>query len=270
MYFWKFWQDTRRSVFIYLGALILSGMIWVLRASHIRKFFYLPPASNAALLPSFMPAIIASGSWRAELEITFYVTYMCALVMAFIIGGNGIGADIGKGTGDFLLTRPRSRRYFVWAGWTSGVVELFSVLLFTVLFVFASNWYVLHWQWNLVPSPMHFALGYGKFLDVPLMLATIFLSAGVMYGLTYFFSVVLRNGPRGIVWSLAIVLGYAFIAINLEIYKHISLPGLMLSELASQPIKHWYLAPVTQAIGWTVVALAAPVAAQFALERSDV
>ncbi len=109
MYLWQYWRDTRRPVYIYLGSMLLFVLIWVtgmIRAIRIHHVY--ESAENLC---------------KATVAMAFAVTLLCALIMTFVLGNNNVGSEIQKGTGDFLLTRPRPRHFFVWAGWAAGMVE---------------------------------------------------------------------------------------------------------------------------------------------------
>lgn len=259
MYLWKFWRDTRRGVFIYLASLAGGAVLWLL-----------------GLHKAMQPGGVSGGPgmvWMMEVGVTFAFAYFCALVMAFVTGNNNVGSDIGKGTGDFLITRPRSRAYFVWTAWIAGVVELAALIFTTIVVVFATNVLVTGAVWRQVTSPLHSAIadkGQSGALDVPLMLATIALTAAVVYSLTYFLSVVLRSGQRGVVWSIAILFGYSIGSALLKQFAGITLPSVNLAEAASHAPTAWYLAPTVQIIGWTLLSIAFPVAAQISLDRADI
>lgn len=259
MYLWKFWRDTRRCVFIYLGLLVLGAIVWLAAMAHANRIGHI--AGDPGVL------------WMMEVGLTFALSYMCALIMAFVIGNNNVGSDIGKGAGDFLLTRPRHRRFFVWAGWIGGIVELVSLILITMVIVFGLGVVVTGAVWRQVSSPLHYTMadkGQSAVLNVPLMLATIVLTAAVIYGLTYFMSVILRSGQKGVVWSIAILFGYSIGSALLKQFAGITLPSLSFADMHSAASQAWYLAPHIQIIGWSVLALAFPIAAQISLDRADV
>ena len=256
MYFWKYWRDTRRGVYIYLGLLILSAFLWVIGMYQANRMGHI----------SGDPATL----WMMDVGITFALSYLCGLVMSFATGSNNAGADIGRGTGDFLITRPRSRRYFVWAGWTAGLVEVLGLITFTTLFVFAMSAWATGPVWRQLASSARFTIADKGVMDLMLMLATIVLTAAVIYGLTYFMGVLLRGGQRGVIWSLAVMFGYSIIGSLLKQFAGITLPSLNLADLASHPVQHWYLEPRIQIVGWSMLALAFPFAAQVVLERSDI
>ncbi|HXW57651.1 MAG TPA: hypothetical protein VEJ67_18005 [Candidatus Cybelea sp.] len=251
MYFWKYWRDTRRGVFVYLGLLVLLAILWLYSMYRANRLGHM--GGDARTL------------WIMELGVTFGLTYLCAVVMSFVAGSHNVGADIGKGTGDFLLSRPRSRKYFVWAGWMAGVCELLGLLVFTALFVFALNVGLFGPVWRQLPSPAHV-----RGLDLPLMGGTLVLTAGLVYGLTFFLGVLWRSGQRGVIWSVAILFAYSVLSALLRQFEGISLPTPNLVELTSYPAGPWYLGLRIEIIGWTLLSLAFPFAAQLVLDRSDV
>jgi hypothetical protein len=53
------------------------------------------------------------------------------------LGATGIGEEFAHKTAGFLLTKPRSIRYFVWTGWAANAVQ-FLALTGTVVLVGAS------------------------------------------------------------------------------------------------------------------------------------
>jgi ABC-type transport system involved in multi-copper enzyme maturation permease subunit len=259
MHVWKFWRDTRRGVFIYLALLAGSTVLWLtgMRKANRIGNIHGDPATLRMM----------------EVGITFALAYLCALAMAFVIGNNSVGSDIGKGTGDFLLSRPRSHAYFVWAGWVAGIVELAVLILITIVFVFGLDVLVTGAAWRNIPSPLHFTIAnnaQAARLDVPLMLATVVLTAAVIYGLTYFMTVVLRSGQRGVVWSNAILFGYSIGGGLLKQFAGIELPSLSFANPGANASHAWYLAPNAQITWWTLLSIAFPFGAQISLDRADI
>lgn len=259
MYLWKFWRDTRRGVFIYLVLLVVGAVLW------LAGMYKMNRVANITDQPGSV--------WMLQVGGTFAFGYLCALVMAFVTGHNSVGDDIGKGTGDFLLTRPRSRGYFVWTAWIAGIAEMAALILTTVFVVFALSVLMMGAAWRHVASPLHFTpLGNGQsgILDMPLMVATIVLTAVVVYSLTYFLSVASRSGQRGILGSIAILFAYSILSAVLKQFAGITLPSVNLADAASHGSEAWYLAPSIQIIGWMVLSIAFPFAAQMSLDRADI
>jgi ABC-type transport system involved in multi-copper enzyme maturation permease subunit len=255
MYFWKYWRDTRRGVFIYLGLLLFFMVVWFVGMFRANR----------------LPSGISDDSaalWVMDVGVTFGICYLCGLVMSFVTGSNSAGTDIGNGTGDFLLTRPRSRRYFVWAGWIAGIFETFALIGLTGFLIFSATLYATHLDWRQLPSAP--PQSNGQILTLPIALAAVFLTAAVIFGLTYFLTILLRGGQRGVLASLGILFGYSIANSVLEFWWHVSLPSLNFLRTSMDADAHWYQATQFQMAGWTVVALAFPLAAQLIFERRDV
>jgi ABC-type transport system involved in multi-copper enzyme maturation permease subunit len=253
MYLWKYWCDTRRGVLTYLGAVIFFAAFWVAGLYRANRIGHI--GGDPVLL------------WKIELNTIFILALFCAVVMSFANGNNSVGADIGNGTGDFLLTRPRSRRYFVWLGWVVGLAEVFVLVALSALLAFGLLTLATGSVWRQVPSPVHLGTMH---MSVWLLAATVLLTAGVVYGVTYFLTILLRSGKRGILASLGVVFGYLIARQLLPqwTHMHIDLPDLNFAG-GSQLATAWYMTPRIQIIGWTILALAFPIAAQIVLDRSD-
>ena len=255
MYYWKYWRDTRRGVFVYLGLLAVFAVIWLAgmyRANRIHNI-----ADDPATL------------WAMVLGITVALCYLCALVMGFVTGSNSVGADIGNGTGDFLLTRPRSKRYFIWAGWLAGITELFALIGLTGLIVFSAAFLASR------PDLRHVSFAPESQVNDAASVflngvATIALTAAIIFGLTYFLTVLFRSGQRGVIASLAILFGYSIGSSLLENWAGITLPRLNFLHGNSDANFHWYQAARFQIPCWTLFSLAFPVAAQINIERRDI
>jgi ABC-type transport system involved in multi-copper enzyme maturation permease subunit len=251
MYLWEYWRQTRRGVYIYLGFLALFAVVWAIGVERSTR------------LPND-PAML----WGMVVGVTFAMTWLCALVMAFALGNNNVGSDIHRGTADFLLTRPRSRQYFVWIGWAGGMAELFALLILSALALLAGAVSRIGPVWRQLPSATAFE-AQGQVMDVPLMAASVVLTAAVIFGLTYFLTILLRSGLRGVIASLAIVLGYSITSGLLRQLAGISLPSMHFARYSGSGVP-WYLAPTVELVGWTILALLFPVASQIVLLCGDV
>lgn len=252
MYLWQYWRDTRRPVYIYLGALLLFVLIWLAGMIHANLIHH-----------------ISGRLWESTVAITFAATLLCALVMTFVLGNNNVGSDIQKGTGDFLLTRPRPRHYFVWAGWAAGMAEILVLMTISAVVALGCStlavgpalWQQARWTIRLNSDAL--------LTSVPIFAIKLVLLAAVVFGLTYFLTVLFKNAARGVVTSLAIVFGYYAMSEVLKQWAGISLPALDFAQHAVT-LAPWYLAPRVEIPFWTIVALAFPFGAQVALNRSDI
>lgn len=256
MYFWKCWRDTRRGVLVYVGLLLLFAIFWAVKMSDATRIRHISDAP--------------SDIWAMDLAVTFVLTYLCALVMGFSLGTSSAGADIGNGTGDFLLTRPRSRRYFIWMGWLAGIVELLALITLTGLLTFGCVTFASGPVWRQLPASGHFHYGESGISNLPITLAMVLLTAAVVFGLTYFCTVLFRSGQRGLISSLAALFGYSFGNSLLERWGGISLPSLNFNHASLGPDSPWQQALLLHILGWSVFALAFPLVAQVIFERRDI
>lgn len=254
MYFWKFWRDTRRSVYIYLILLIFFATFWLFG---MYIFSRIPRAGDS---PEYL--------WAADLAAAYSTSFFCALVMSFAAGSSGVGNDIGKGSADFLLTRPCSRKYFVWAGWFAGISEVFALVVVTAMLVLGSVLLATGPVWRRVPSLLKFEVE-RQVMDVPLMATTIVIVAAVIFGLNYFFTTLFKARWRGMACSLAVIVGYETLSAALRQLASVSLPSLNFAGHPDVAVP-WYLAPRFEIVLWAILAVAFPFAAQFTLERSDI
>jgi len=252
MYLRQYWRDTRRPFYIYLSVLLLFVLIWLTGMIHANRIHR-----------------ISGNLWEPTVAITFVVTLLCALVMTFVLGNNNVGSEIQKGTGDFLLTRPRPRHYFVWAGWAAGMAEIVALMTISAVVALGCStlavgpalWRQARWTIRLNTD--------GPITNVPLIAVKLVLLAAVIFGLIYFLTVLFKNAARGVVTSLAIVFGYYAISEVLKQWAGISLPALDFAQHVITPVP-WYLAPRVEIPVWTILALAFPFGAQVALNRADI
>jgi len=254
MYAWKCWRDTRRIFLIYLALLLVIG------TACLTTMFFAMRSQPAVASPEKL--------WTMGVGVPTFVGYLCAVVMAFAIGSHNVGADIGKGSADFLLTRPRTRRYFVWTGWAVGLAEVLLLVVVSAAVTLTVFTIVIGPVWRRLPSPMHVMVE-GHVLEVPALFVPVVLTAVVLYGLTYFLTVVFRSGQRGVLASLATVFAYFFVSAMLRSLAGVALPGIKIFAGDGQQMLplHALGVPIT---GWLLVALAFPVASQFVLNRYQV
>jgi ABC-type transport system involved in multi-copper enzyme maturation permease subunit len=247
MYVWKWWRESRNRIITHLTLLVSTAVLFAIMAVAMHE-----RSADTGPVP---PLEI----WRASL-------IMFGSVVVFFaglgLGGSGIGEEFAQGTMEFLLTRPRRRRYFVWAGWATGAVELFIIIALAVLASFVTLAYATksaaNWKLLLVIVPL-------------------FVFGAVVYGLTYFMTALLKNGRAGLSTSLGLFVLYCLlpVAVGLPwviafLHRKINLPTpldvLMASKWATIPGAHF---PVLATLGWCLVALAFPLASQLLFERAE-
>jgi ABC-type transport system involved in multi-copper enzyme maturation permease subunit len=255
MYAWKCWRDTRGAFLTYLALLaVIAG------TGSIASVFFRGRVKHGDVSLEEM--------WATCIGLAFATAYLCSIVMALSIGSQNVGLDISRGSADFLLTRPRTRGYFVWTGWIVGLVEVLVLIAISVIAVVGLFAVVIGPVWHRLPSPMYTVVQ-GHILDVPVLVVVVGLNAIVLYGLTYFMTVAFRNSGRGVVATIFVILGHSLLSASLRNYAGISLPSLTsFTNDARQIVPMYTLA--TPIIGWVLVALVFPVASQMILEKYDI
>jgi ABC-type transport system involved in multi-copper enzyme maturation permease subunit len=73
--------------------------------------------------------------------------------IGLLAGCGGIGEEVERGSAAFLLTRPRSRGYFVWSFWLTGSLEVLAFTLTAMLSSYAVLFYDIR-----RPGPWSFLL----------------------------------------------------------------------------------------------------------------
>lgn len=248
MYFWKCWRESR-SHFI-AGVIVLVAICSLLTVAAAR--FGGPESIRTGAPPSAAQAWssaawVVLGSWVSLLTI----------VWGFVLGSHGLGNEFEERTADFLFTRPRRRRYWVWVGWPIGLLELSVVVFAAVMTTFALLTYLTGqvYTWRLLAA-----------------IPTLTIGGAVAYGLTYFMTVVARSGRQGLSYAIGIFFIVLLLPSAIGHYLKIHLPttlGFMMasSKWAGGAGKSF---PLGDLLLWAVVALAFPLAAQLLVERTEV
>jgi hypothetical protein len=258
MYIWKCWRDNRAGFFVFLivftGLTVLwgTGMHRANRSVHIVG--------------------VPEDNWAFLLALTFGLALLSGFVMALGFGSNNAGTDIGNGSGDFLFTRPRSRTYYVWAGWTVAIVQLAFVTIFAALLSSICMYYQFAKGSRPMPGGPHSA-GVAIW-DIALILATVMVTAGMIYGLTYFIGILTRSGRKAVIYSMCVIFVYGVAQGLMSWLANISLPNLTIKPYFFAGLSY---APQSSSLEWelqlaarAVVALLFPAAAQFLLKRTDI
>ncbi|HTF22891.1 MAG TPA: hypothetical protein VK937_03120 [Candidatus Limnocylindria bacterium] len=228
MYIWKCWRDTRSFfvVFLVIAAIVMPVAVIVSLGTHLVEDF---------------------GT-------TAFSTTFGLILMAVALGLGAIGAihEFADKTEHFLFTKPRSRAYFVWAGWAVGIAELLAVA--TVNFL--AGWISLsRYSKNAFHSAVFGSMKTQTLLD-PLIYGL------WVYCLTYSLTVLLRNGLKGLGASMGILFGFPLFAAAIRWRWHIDLP------FPPVPIRSLPLA-ISNMI-WIVVAMLFVLSTQLAVERAEV
>jgi ABC-type transport system involved in multi-copper enzyme maturation permease subunit len=227
MYFWKCWRDTRS---FFIAFLIIA----------------------AAAIP--VTALVCTGTGLMRdfgAEAVRSTFGLLITVIALGLGAIGAVHEFADGAVHFLFTKPRSRAYFVWAGW---VVGCFEVLAIAIVNLSAGGITLAFYRgpvWSGLPS----ALKGFNIIDVVLY-------GLVYYGLTYSLTAVIRNGLKGLGASMAVMTGFWNLVIVLHRLWNISIP-VPADRIGNLPMA------ISNGI-WIAVALLFVVGAQTAVERAEI
>jgi hypothetical protein len=262
MYMWKYWRDTRLvfgiSLFIIgllFGEFVKSNLLDHDLASYPRAA--IAQLFNLPAIPFFQAAPIAFVSW--------------------IMGSFGVGCTLGERGGSYLFSRPRGRGYFVWRDWGFGVAQLLLVVIMLNLVVGyqIDDWIVSagdHYRGSLVLLGRPVSLS----IFVCVNIVAEFLFAGLVFGLTYLSTVVVKS-TKGIILGACVLLGYVALNIAVEsFWPSIHLPSLL---FAINPQFVSSLPPATghadiffpvSAATRIVILLVFPIAAHILLQKRDI
>jgi len=255
MYLWKYWRETR-IVF----AVCIAG---------IALLFLILPGSNLAIQTNQQP----SNALMIGLMVTLVFELFPVSFIAWLLGSYGVGRDLGEKTGSYIFTRPRSRAFFVWSDWAYGMTELLAivVLLNTVLGLYVRRFLIASGD----PGHGSYIQLYNQTVPVPyavfLNSVAVFLLAGLVFGVTYFSTILLRHS-RGLMLGAGALLGYLVLKPILQHYW----PGLYMPELVAPS---WIKTMVDSGLKgdfWLSLGLRGavvvlfPFAAQLLLEKTDI
>ena len=239
MYLWKCWRDTRSAFRGFVAGLLAVGIFGAYVQFDPFGWIAAKPESSRLLWH------VASDALGASL------VEMIA-VAGFILGAMGVGVEFERGTADFLLTRPRSRRAFLWTSWCAGAAQILTLAPLAL----AITW---------LTRPDFPAARPGLFSRVPLAMGTVAL---LIYSLTYLMTTLARNSRNGIGLSVAAITGYTFLHLWLIHWHGITVP--IIWELPGHPDRFDTGVWVGSLLGWLAVCLTLMAVTQFRFERAEV
>ncbi len=238
MYLWKCWRDTRSTFYVLVGAILAVGAF----AGYVAWDPFGWIAAKAQDLREL---------WEGSAGVFVTMAMQLVPVAGFVLGALGVGTEFEKGTADFLLTRPRSRRYLLWTSWGLGAAQVVALVLGSVIL-------------RLVLANSPGAEDPGAFLRPVAILATLAL---LFYSVTYMMTTLARNSRHGTGLGLAAFSGYTGLYMWLRFWYdiHIPVPWNLLPALRSGEV--FSIVPIA---GWLTVAAAFMLIAQFRFERQEV
>ena len=248
MYLWKCWRDSRARFLSFLVIAIAVGMLsaWIgvetTRQQVTRTFVRGRGVEMIRNSDAWMLAVVGLISIAAPLMVVVGATF----------GVVGVGDELERGSGSFLLTRPRRRRHFVWTAAALGWLELFAFVCLLSLATFGMLCYytreVATWR-VFAPIPGLFVLGM------------------LCHGLAQALATAGRNTRNAVYGTFAFALAYPLTVTWIRIALHWRIPT------PTEMVYPWpgpaeiHLVPM---FGWLAVALVFPLIQQLIVERVEV
>jgi hypothetical protein len=258
MYLWKQWRESRIISGIGLLGLLLLLMLVVKAALKIGDGHL--EGNDPRAFPVMFIAL-------------FYIESVLIAFWGWLAASVGVGKNLGDNSGSFLFTRPRTRAWFLWNDWGFGMAQLVVIILLANLMV---GWLLHHIQ-----TLMHLSGGVSfnqHDNPIPMVLVLLLISlgallfSGLVFSLTYFFSVVLKR-MSGVIVGAGVFVGYIVLRLLIaHYYPSIQLPNPIpnLFNLDHQMFNglsnHLGISLMARA----VVMLLFPLAAQLILDRSEI
>ncbi len=249
MYFWKCWRESR--------AQLIVGVVVTLALCGVNTLVAVKIGAPGVTPVGAHPATVAQSQLAAAMANLGPMGGLMALIWGLVLGSKGLGKEFEDKTAEVLFTRPKRRRYWVWAGWPAGVLNL-TIIVFAaaattygVSFYFTGRFYT----WRLLAT-----------------IPTLTLCGAVAYGLTYFLTVATRSARQAQSYALGLLI-IAFLFRDLaNSYLKTHLPPLLNLLIRTC---YWALGPshsfpFVAAAGWAIVALAFPLASQLIVEHTQV
>jgi hypothetical protein len=256
MYLWKYWRETR---IVFAASLVgIAGLFLLVWKQH--GSMVIEPRPPFYGISAVLPGVLM-------------IEAVPLIFLAWIYGSCGVGRDLGERSGSYIFSRPVSRAFFVWRDWGFGLAQLL-VIVIGVNMVLGFELYRLLISFG---DPYH-----GSFLlsGRPVPLAAIlsmncvvgFLLAALVFGLTYFSTVLIRSA-KGVMLGAGVLVAYVALKGVAEHYwPWIALPTVIPSEFTQTALRTTGFADnlgIFLAIR-ALVLLLFPVAALFLLQKRDI
>src|SRR5690242_2659515 len=162
MYLSKQWRESRiLSILAVLGLMLLLALV--------------VKGAVAIDTVDFGNAPNHSGGYGAAFMPLFYVEAVLVGFWGWLIAGIGVGKNLGEDGGSFLLTRPRSRAWFLWSDWGYAMAQIAAIIVLANLMIGLLVAHILH----RMGLPAAIGMGdVGEVVSVLVMMAIV--SVGVL------------------------------------------------------------------------------------------
>jgi hypothetical protein len=197
-------------------------------------------------------ALEVQALWTTSADALLGMAVGLAPVAGFVLGARGVGLEFEKGTADFLLTRPRSRRSLLWTSWAVGAAQMLAVVLV-----------------GLCLQPLR-TTGMRRIEtldDAVRHLAAFGTVALLVYSLTYAMTTLARHSRNGTGLALLALSAYGGLVVWLRFWYDMRLPIFLDMYQPSYRASPSFLLAVA---GWLTVGLALMLLAQWRFQRAEV
>lgn len=201
------------------------------------------------------------------------ILFVEAVLVGFwgwLAAGIGAGKNLGEDSGSFLFTRPRRRAWFLWSDWGYAMAQIAVILALTNLMIGLLAAHVLHRM--QLPAAV---LINGDTVSLGAMMVLVsvgaLLFAGLIYGLTYFSTIVLKRSI-GVMLGAGILVAYLILSgLVHHYYPTVHLPSLIVSLVRVESHRLVFANDLAlQMVVRAAVVMAFPIAAQFLLDRLEI
>lgn len=257
MYLSKQWRESRIiSILAILGLALLSALV-VKGAVAIDTVHW--ENHNEAFGLGFVPL--------------FYVEAVLIGFWGWLAAGIGIGKNLGEDSGSFLLTRPHRRAWFLWNDWGYAMAQIAAIIMLANLMIGLLMVHFLH----LMHQPATIQLVNGDhsvslFVMMALVSVGVLLFAGLVYGVSYFCTVLIQR-TSGVMLGAGIFVLYEIArGLVMHYFPSVVFPHLI-AGLFNFDHHHFFGFSSNLAIEFivrAVVMMAFPIAAQLILDRSEI
>jgi len=138
VFFWNCWLRNRFRLVAYLvlgcALTLLATLPVTMKPVHGHWVWVHPKTASDAM-----------DVWRFGVEHVAFVMIFLLLFSAADLGSLGMGESAARKEYDFLLTRPRPRRHFVWAAWMAGFTQLCLLALVSLAVAVSSLYALTSW-----------------------------------------------------------------------------------------------------------------------------
>lgn len=259
MYLLKQWRESRIiSILVPVGLALLLAL--VVRTGVAMNTVHFGDASNHR------------GSFGMAFVPFFYVEAALVAFWGWLAAGIGAGKNLGEGSGSFLFTRPRRRAWFLWNDWGYAMVQIAAMIVLANLMIGLLLAHILHLM--RMPAAVPLTDG-GEPVSLAIIMILIsvgaLLFAGLIYGLTYFSTIILKRSA-GAMLGAGILVAYLILQGLVGHYFPTHLPNLIISLFDFNHHAFYGFSGdlAVQIAARAAVMMAFPIAAQLILDRSEI